>query len=69
MEEEKKEYTIEKARPKKDKKKIEENMKNDINIKALLRENIVYSGFWISVANVFLKGCKKICKHFIGRVK
>ena len=40
-----------------------------INIKALLRENIVYSGFWISVANVFLKGCKKICKHFIGRVK
>tara|TARA_R100000951_G_scaffold65204_1_gene54999 strand:- start:511 stop:648 length:138 start_codon:yes stop_codon:yes gene_type:complete len=29
MEEEKKEYTIEKTRPKKNKKKIEENMKNN----------------------------------------
>lgn len=29
MENEKKEYTIEKARPKKDKKKIEENMKDN----------------------------------------
>lgn len=29
MEEEKKEYTIEKTRPKKNKKKIDENMKNN----------------------------------------
>jgi len=40
-----------------------------INIKALIRENIVYSGFWISVASVVLKGCKKIFKHFSGRLK
>jgi glycosyltransferase involved in cell wall biosynthesis len=40
-----------------------------INIKALLRENIVYSGFWISVANVVLKGCKKISKNLNGRLK
>ena len=40
-----------------------------VNIKALLRKNIVYKGFWISVANVVLKGCKKISKHLTGRVK